>query len=290
MTKFLFLNKYKKKTEKIISSYIESLADKNKLRDACEYVLSTEGKRLRPIITLMISDAIAKNFDVSCSALAVELFHTASLIADDLPCMDNENERRCKPALHIAFGESAALLASYTLISSGYEMIVKNARVLLEKKLLSQNEVNSLAVKAIEEVSRVAGFAGATNGQFLDLFPPDNSLETINKIIEQKTVSLFQISFILGWIFGGGDVLKLEEVKKCAHHFGMAFQIADDIIDIKQDKQNLNALNIAIALGKDKALNLFSEELDLFDEKLKRLNLNSFYFEQICSLLKDSVK
>ncbi len=289
MTKFLFLESYKKQVENSITSFIQSY-DKNKLRDACEYVLTTPGKRLRPIIALLVNEAIAKKFDVSYSALAVELFHTASLIADDLPCMDDEKERRCKPALHIVFGESAALLASYTLISSAYEMITKNGNELVRKKMLTKTKANNLLAKAIEEVSKVAGFWGATNGQFLDLFPPDNSFNTIIKIIEQKTVSLFQISFILGWLFGGGEVRKLEQVKKCAYHFGMAFQIADDIIDIKQDTSNLNALNIAISLGRDKALDLFSNELKLFNKKLKELKLNSSSFEQICFLLKESVK
>ena len=284
---FFFLKKYKDKCEREIEGSISLMGEKTKLRDACEYALMNGGKRFRPIIVMLVSEALGKNFDVTNSALAVEFFHTASLIADDLPSMDNEKKRRNKPVLHRVFGESVALLASYTFISFGYEMIAKNAKVLKEKNFIDSFSSNRLCSLAIEEVSKVAGIFGATNGQFLDLFPPDNSIETILRIMKQKTASLFEIAFILGWLFGSGDVKKLKKVKDTAHHFGMAFQIYDDIKDSEKDKKNFK-VNIANALGHKKSLKMLKEELLLFEKGLECLNIFTTPFKRISSLLLDS--
>jgi geranylgeranyl diphosphate synthase type II len=283
---FSFLKKYKKKFEKEIEKSIFLMGEKTKLRDACEYALMNGGKRFRPIIVMLVSEALEKNFDVSNSALAVEFFHTASLIADDLPSMDNEKKRRNKPVLHKVFGEGIALLASYTFISFGYEMIAKNAKVLKEKNFIDSFSSGKLCSLAIEEVSRVAGIFGATNGQFLDLFPPDNSIETVLKIMKQKTASLFEISFILGWLFGGGDEREVKKVKGAAHHFGMAFQIYDDIKDAEKDRKNFK-INIANALGYKKSLKMLKEELLLFEKELSGLGVFTGPFKSISSFLLD---
>ena len=288
-TDLLFLKKYKERVEKEIFSFVQSIGDKSKLTEACSYVLTNAGKRFRPIIVMLIAEAIGKDFDVMPSALSVELFHTASLIADDLPCMDDETERRCKPALHLAFNESTALLASYTFISAGYEMLEKNASALVSEKKINEDAANALCVAALKEVSKVAGIHGATGGQFLDLFPPDNSIETIYKIIQQKTVSLFELSFVLGWIFGGGDLSAITKIKECAYHFGMAFQIADDINDLQQDIDNGNMLNIVRALGSKESFSLFNQELDLFKTKMTHLNILTDSFVRIVKLLEDSI-
>ena len=110
----------RKRLEEEIRISIDQMGEKNTLRDACEYALLNGGKRLRPILVLMIAESLGAQHDVMPSALSVEFFHTASLIADDLPCMDDDHERRSRPSLHVAFGEDIAILASYALISEGY--------------------------------------------------------------------------------------------------------------------------------------------------------------------------
>jgi len=117
--------KYRERIEVEIENMISQMGDKTALRDACEYALKSGGKRLRPLFVLMISDALGNGLDAIQAALSVEFFHTSSLIADDLPCMDNDDERRSRPSLHRAFEESVALLASYTFIASGYEGFIK---------------------------------------------------------------------------------------------------------------------------------------------------------------------
>src|SRR3989344_1352652 len=255
------------------------MGEKTRLREACEYALFSGGKRLRPKLVLMIAKALGHGLDAMPAALSVEFFHTASLIADDLPCMDNDDERRNRPSLHRAFEESIALLTSYTFIASGYGGIYKNGQRMKEVRGFQANEAT---IRCLEIATRCAGIFGATNGQFLDLFPPDQSLETIRKIIEQKTVTLFQISFVFGWLFGGGDAVRLPLVESTAYHLGMAFQVADDIQDAERDASQVN---IARIIWRDQAFDLFYWEMGLFEKGLKELGLWNQEFEAAAAWL-----
>jgi len=265
---------FRSQVESELRLFIEKMGEKNQLRDACEYALLNGGKRLRPILVVMIADALDRGLNVMPVALSVEFFHTASLIADDLPCMDDDDERRNHPSLHKEFGESVAILASYALIAEGYGGIYRNSKM----------NPDADAMLCLEAATRCAGIAGATNGQFLDLYPPDESLETVKKILYQKTVTLFEISFIFGWIFGGGNSDRLEEVKLCAYHLGRAFQIADDLIDGVQD---VGTINIAAACGREEAFRLFQEEISLFTESLNSLGLWTKSFQEVVRFLKE---
>ena len=261
------------------------MGEKTKLRDACEYALLSGGKRLRPILVMMVAEALGNRLDVTQAALSVEFFHTASLIADDLPCMDNDDERRSRPSLHKAFEEGIALLASYTLIASGYEGIYKNGKAMARDPRFSA-QADKATLGCLEIATRCAGIFGATNGQFLDLYPPDTSLATLEKIILQKTVTLFQISFVFGWLFGGGSAERLPQVERAAHHLGMAFQIADDIEDAKQDASHECEINIAAAMGRIEARALFEKEMALFEDGLKGLGLWNEDFQEVVRLMK----
>jgi geranylgeranyl diphosphate synthase, type II len=137
----------------------------------------------------------------------------------------------------------------------------------------------------LEAVTRCAGIKGATNGQFLDLNPPDQSLATIQKIITQKTSTLFEIAFVFGWLFGGGAPEKLSQVQKCSHHLGMAFQTADDILDYGK-----SGINIASVVGLEIAGKLFEEELLGFTEELKSLGLWNKAFQSVVLFLKNYSK
>lgn len=280
------LGPYQKQIQQWIFSDIPLLGPKTALRDACEYVLLNGGKRFRPALVMMIAKALGYGADVSKLALAVEYFHTASLVADDLPCMDNDDERRQKPTVHKVFGESTALLVSYGLISAGYERIALGAKSLKEQNHPHSKSSDLLCLLAIENASFNTGLLGATGGQFLDINPASTTQEALCDIIHKKTGTLFEISFVFGWLFGGGDIEKLPLVKKGAAHFGMAFQIADDIQDLSEDVAN-NRLNLAAFLGKQKAVNLLKEEINSFAETLHGLKLNVPEFHTIAaSLLK----
>ena len=271
---FRLLAPYKAQIEQNINSQIDSFGPDSRLKEACAYALTNGGKRFRPALVLIIAKALGQGADASMAALAVEFFHTASLIADDLPCMDNDDFRRNRPSVHKVFGESTALLATYALIAAGYNGLAKNAQQIGQSALPFASRSHELCTLAVENVSFNTGILGATGGQFLDLDPPDLSLDTLRDVIFKKTVSLFEISFVLGWLFGGGAIDKLNLVKKSAAHFGMAFQIADDLNDMAQDQTNKRLINMANVYGPEQAVKMFHEEVSQFQETLKNLKLN----------------
>jgi len=274
------LSHYKDEIEASIVESLQQFGKKTILKDACEYALLNGGKRFRPAIVLMVSKAIGKGHDVSQAALAVEYFHTASLIADDLPCMDNDDERRNRPSLHKAFDEATALLASYALISAGYRSIYQSA------SLNSSEGSSVLCTVALENATKNTGILGATGGQFLDLFPPDNSVSTLMEILDKKTVTLFEIAFVFGWLFGGGDLKHLDKVKQAAYHWGMAFQIADDLGDALEDREQ-QRVNLANALGVEETMSTFNQQINLLSNLLKELHLDS---DDFCGMIAFLVK
>ncbi len=276
---------YRDKVEKEIAKSISRLGDKTKLRDACEYALTNGGKRFRPLIVLMVSEALGKNLNVADAGLSVEFFHTASLIADDLPCMDNDDERRDKPSLHKVYGETIALLASYALITAAFERIHCNAAAMRESGLFASETCDLVCRLALESATHCSGILGATGGQFLDLYPPTLNIETVKQVIYKKTVTLFEVSFVFGWLFGGGDLGQLDRVKKTAYHLGMAFQIADDLGDVAQDEKNQRDISMARLIGKEKAFILFKEEMGLFEKHLKELNIYTPSFQKMSDML-----
>lgn len=276
---------HRDRIEQEIAKSILSFGEKTKLRDACEYALTNGGKRFRPLIVILIAEALGNDLNVYESALSVEFFHTASLIADDLPCMDNDDERRDKPSTHKVYGEAIALLASYALITAGFEKIHRNAVAMRNAPAPFSHFSDRACTIALESATHCSGILGATGGQFLDLFPPNHNLEMVKQIIYKKTVTLFEVSFVLGWVFGGGDVNRIEKVKKAAYHFGLAFQTADDLGDMHQDEKKQREISIARLIGRDRALLLFDEEMRHLHKELSELGLLTPSFEKMCDIL-----
>jgi geranylgeranyl diphosphate synthase type II len=276
---------HRDKIEQEIARGVLGLGEKTKLRDACEYALKSGGKRFRPLLVLLVAEALGNNLSVLDAALSVEFFHTASLIVDDLPCMDNEDERRSQPTVHKIYGESIALLSSYALICGAFEKIHANTAKMREAGAPFSQTADAAGIIALEHATRCAGIHGATSGQFYDIFPPSLSLETLRQVIYKKTVTLFEVSFVFGWLFGGGDSYRIEQVKKSAYHFGMAFQIADDLEDLAQDEKNQREINLAKHIGKERALAVFEEELKIFKITLMELGLDTPSFKKMCDML-----
>jgi geranylgeranyl diphosphate synthase, type II len=265
---------YQQQILKGIHQNMKAFGPKNTLQEACEYALTNGGKRLRPVIVCMVAKALGNASDVVQAALSIEYFHTASLVVDDLPCMDDDDKRRQKPALHKKYGEAMAMLVSYALIAAGYGCIVENSNILKKASLPFSSQSDRICVLALENATHNTGLMGATGGQFLDLSPPDLTLPTLKEIICKKTVSLFEVAFVYGWLFGGGNPSAMPAIKKVAYHYGMAFQIADDIQDREQDIANKRIVNVACCFGKDQATNMLHEEANHYKEALKELSLN----------------
>lgn len=260
------LSSYRDQVVAAIKAHIVDFGPQNPLREACEYALMNGGKRVRPAIVLAVCDALGGRFALY-PALAIEYFHTASLVADDLPCMDDDDERRKQPSVHKVYGETLALLVSYALIAEGYGSIAKGGNGLPGGE--------RIIALALENSAFNTGLLGATGGQFLDIYPPDLTLQTILEVLHKKTVSLFEIAFVFGWLYGGGAEEKLPLVKQAASHFGIAFQIADDLGDMEQDLKNGRQINLANQLGKSKAEEMLREEIAGFKQVMKELGLGT---------------
>ena len=261
----------------IESALKQAFPESNELSKAISYALLSGGKRIRPLIVHYISEALGYNLPVMDAALAVEFFHTASLIADDLPCMDNDDYRRGKKSVHEMFGETVALLASYALITEAFKKIEENGR----KMRLTSDQHASKAFEAVtialEQASRSAGIQGAVLGQYFDLLGAKKEAlteELLEKIIYLKTGTLFEGAFVLGWVFGGGDFDKLDQVKKLARHFGTAFQVRDDLKDLLHDHEE-GGLNFALFIGEDLARERFHLEIAKCSALLEDLPIDS---------------
>ncbi|WP_246485725.1 polyprenyl synthetase family protein [Chlamydiifrater phoenicopteri] len=247
------LSSYSSDIEKIMRDSIQDFGlEDSGLRSPIEYALFSGGKRIRPLIVLMVAKNLGKGYDVSDAAVAIEFVHTSTLIADDLPCMDDDIERRNRPTVHIAFSESKALLASYALISAAYERIRLNAHKL---RVVEDFERANLAYdKVLENVTYNTGAHGVIGGQYEDMFSSDLSEDTVLSILHKKTGALFELSFVMGWLFGGGSLSGVDLIKDLSYQFGLLFQIGDDLLDFAQDSAKDEAcLNYAILFGKERA-------------------------------------
>lgn len=274
------IHRYRLHFEEEIVRFIHTMGPKGPLRDACERTLLSGGKRLRPLLVLLIAEHLGHGLDTMPAALGVECFHTASLIADDLPCMDDAKERRGIPALHRVVGEDVAILASYTLIAAGYEAILRNAKK-MEQHVRFASHSKEVVLLALETASRCGGILGATQGQYGDLHPHQMTQEMASRIIDQKTGTLFEVAWTWGWLFGGGDVAQLPLVQAAALHLGRAFQIADDLQDQEKDRIKSNPVNIALISGEMSARALLAEEKSLFLESLQQLGLDRLPVEKL---------
>lgn len=264
------------------------------IKFALEYVLRSSGKRIRPLLVRLIADSLCLDRDVMLSALALELIHTSSLIVDDLPCMDDDDERRGKPTLHKAFDEATAILTSYTLIPLSYDYVWRNAQV-LKASGIDAEEVDRAYGIVMESLYKNSGIHGLIGGQFEDMFLVNKDRETILNILQKKTGALFEIALVMGWAFGGGNINVLDKVKALAYHFGIFFQVCDDILDYSQDQNKEDiGLNYAILFGLEEAMSVVDQEEkacygllnDLSKEGMQ--NIEDFLF--ILSFLKGRIK
>lgn len=216
--------------EKIEEKLLEFTKDKNSLQgvilEAMEYSLMAGGKRLRPVLMLefcrMCGGDVSKYLDIACT---IEMIHTFSLIHDDLPCMDNDDYRRGMPSCHKAFDENIALLAGDALNTLAFEVIANAA---MEQRITADKAVMLTSV-----LSHAVGTSGMIGGQVIDLQSEGKtiSLDTLNKLQEQKTGALIEAACVMGVILGG-DFGKIPEAADYANALGRAFQIVDDILDV----------------------------------------------------------
>lgn len=242
------------------------------------------GKRLRSAIALDVASKSAiKPVDATEIALALEYLHGASLIIDDMPHFDNDNIRRGRPSTHIKYGAATSQMAATGLTALAMECLVRQGDH-LRMNASSFNEltrINSVSSKLIMLISNITGIKGLSGGQLAECSSATGtSLDFLEDIIKRKTGSLFEAAVVAGWIIGTSTrpqpPTEYENilVREIANHYGMAFQMADDIEDQDKDiKRGNGNMNYCVVRGKLATQHRIEKELQLCREKLEILGL-----------------
>jgi geranylgeranyl pyrophosphate synthase len=301
---------YKKKM-KIVNESIETfiyipIKESNPvLYDIVKHALSG-GKRLRSVITLTVAEALNPELDLTKFALCVELLHNASLVIDDMPCMDNDNYRRGKETVHFKYGScKAQALVSYFL-KKAYEFLHHNYTDLKESTNMVR-DIDNVILNIYDILNKNMGFLGAATGQFIDICPMNaimkeesykkyyNSVESILDLIYLKTTTFFEIGFLPAYLLSlnrESTKDELNKVHKLVKYFGLAFQISDDFDDIEQDTNRVNSEynpNLVCKYGQDKAHNIYKDALGQFLKLSDELQVTHIVFTELCDFLNNRV-
>ncbi|HDR7002360.1 TPA: polyprenyl synthetase family protein [Bacillus cereus] len=204
---------------------IENVTGPSLLKESMLYSLNAGGKKFRSLLLLAILSTFNKDVKKGLEvASVIEMIHTASLICDDLPIMDNDDMRRGLPANHKVFGESVSILAGYALQFLVFGILADLEDVPLQKK-----------IKIISLLSETAGIQGMIGGQLLDIESEEKkiTLEELEHIHNNKTGELLRFSIESGAILADCTPQQVSILRNFAKHIGLLFQIKDDILDIE---------------------------------------------------------
>ncbi|MED5260817.1 MAG: polyprenyl synthetase family protein [Myxococcota bacterium] len=227
------LRAYMAERSPLVEAFLEScLPPANRppeaLHGAMRHLVFPGGKRLRPLLAMASAEAVGGSAEQSLpAAAAVELIHTYSLIHDDLPCMDDDAERRGRPSVHVAFGEAVAVLAGDALQALAFEVLARAA----------DTHSPALAAAAALDLARAVGAEGLVGGQVDDLAfdPATLSNERVESVHERKSAALISAAIVGGARLAGGSDAQLAELARFGFEIGVAFQIADDLLDEGED-------------------------------------------------------
>ncbi len=226
-----------KEKAQLVDSYIKSFVINYEasemglkgLYESMKYSLFNGGKRFRPVLSILTAELLDYPAEkILPYASAVEFIHTYSLIHDDLPCMDDDDERRGQPTNHIKFNEWTALLAGDALLTESFYLINSN--------YLDQPE---LALRAGLELSRSAGPRGMVGGQAIDLASQDEvkiDEDLLTHIHNLKTGALIRASVVGSAYLAQASAEEIALLKNFGEKLGLAFQVADDILDHGEDE------------------------------------------------------
>lgn len=270
-----------------------------KIFKSMKYTVTLPGKRLRPVMCLETCRMFGGNYeDAIPTACAIEMLHAQTLIHDDLPCMDNDMYRRGQLTNHMVFGEAHAVLAGDALLTFAPQTILKNSKKLGSEKL----------IKIMEEYFQSAGAYGVIAGQVVDIeseklmsaFEYDKNDEQLSEILDyihtHKTADLFKLALRTGAIIANATEKQIEDITEFGQLMGVAFQIADDILDetstfeemgktLGKDKEE-GKLTYTSLYGLEKAKNDLNTLIDKCLDILHKNELKSEIFEQILTKIK----
>jgi geranylgeranyl diphosphate synthase type II len=206
------------------------------LHKAMRYSIFAGGKRIRPVLMLAACDAVGGQSEKALrAACAMEMIHTYSLIHDDLPAMDDDDMRRGRPTSHKVFGEATAILAGDALLTEAF--------TLLTEPLTDFEVAPAIQLRITNIIAKAAGSAGMVGGQIVDMESEGAErgidLPTLEYIHTHKTGALIKAAIESGALFGEADRQKFKALSRYGELAGLAFQIADDILDVEGDQSAL---------------------------------------------------
>ena len=280
------MNTLKQKADSVVDNFI---LHEDKYNDIYSYIFEG-GKRLRQMIVFAIAESLNthynKNIEVSNLSLGIEMVHNASLIIDDLPCMDNDDYRRGKPTVHKKYGVPVALQLSMILIRKSFQKIYDTLKPLDDnvEKIYIYNEI----------VNTNLGKDGLPMGQFMDINFLKNKIglssqKDYQNLIYKKTTTLFNLSFLLTFVLFENDKEKISIMGKASKHFGIAFQLYDDFTDIDQDI-NSKTPNYILKYGCANTYIVFNKSCSKCIMYLEKMGIPHPFFTELFSHLDNVVK
>jgi geranylgeranyl diphosphate synthase type II len=227
--------------DEYLTGYLLETNSSSGVFEAFSYSLKAGGKRIRPILAMLASEAAGSHGEAALPVgLAIEMIHTFSLIHDDLPALDNDDLRRGLPTCHKKFGEATAILAGDALIFQALSVIC-TSRYPVQVK-----------VDLCTAFADICGTSGLVQGEYEDVMAEgkDLSPSKIEEIYTQKTSRLFELCMYAGARVACDDDVLTRSLALFGTHLGLAFQAIDDILDITSDRETLGK-----SAGKDLAQN-----------------------------------
>ncbi|HOD78652.1 MAG TPA: polyprenyl synthetase family protein [Syntrophorhabdus sp.] len=278
------LNKYLLDKKILIENSLKDIALSfhdcpSPLRDAMEYTLFSNGKRIRPILAITTCEAMGKSCDdILPFACAIEMIHSYSLIHDDLPTMDNDDMRRGKATCHKAFGEATALLAGDALLTEAFRVMSDNR--------YTERTNSRITKQLIFEISSAAGAMGMVGGQVMDVLSEgkEGTRDVLHYIHTHKTTALLRASVRVGAIFAGAKVRELKKLTKYGESVGLAFQIRDDLLDAEGEE-----MKVGKRLKKDSTKQTYMKHYGPIASKIRLEQLVEDAVQAVQFLGRDSI-
>jgi geranylgeranyl diphosphate synthase, type II len=221
-----YLARRQRQVDRFLERCLPPTTPTDQLNRAMRYSLFSGGKRIRPILALAAGDAVGADLTtVLPFACALELIHTYSLIHDDLPAMDDDQLRRGQPTNHVVFGEGLAILAGDALLTEAFHVMAGAA--------CRPGVRSRRALSVLDEIAQAAGAHGMVAGQVADMEAENvaRTLPEVELIHVRKTGALIRAAVRAGALLGGARPQPLRRLTRYAEFLGLAFQIADDILD-----------------------------------------------------------
>lgn len=288
---------YKKRVDDIIQHYIQESTE-DTFKPLIEYALQG-GKRIRSSIALSLIDRRLKDritntpeqietrdgiAAIEMTCLVTELLHSASLILDDLPCMDDDHTRRGLPCFHVKFGIATSILTTCHLFTESIRLCCKAYFAIKTLKLSCLDNM----IKLIEIISTSVGFNGACGGQFMDLQGIESLSEKSRKDLLKKTSSFFRIGILGAYLVTESIPVSIDDLKKMENMsdlLGIAFQTYDDFDDLMED-ENEGQFNCVLHDGINKSYAKFINNLRDVEKGLKEMNLYTEVIHDIELIMK----